>query len=165
LSVESAAARLTDSARLLDAGCDFISISATHARSASAAAITLLYQTIRAHYDYAVVDAGIISGGGLPFARNADGVVLALRDGRAISEADREIVDVFGRLHVHFLGVVATSDRGTPKGAASRSLYERLQPRPRARPISSEGEERPTRGVALAQPTSSLTRLSARSDG
>jgi hypothetical protein len=164
VSVDGAASRLVECARPMDAGCDFISIACAQARSASSTAITALYQKIREHYEYAVVDAGLISGGGLPFSRNADGVVLALREGRPVADADRETVEVFERLRVHFLGVIATQLK---KGAEKRSLYEWLQPVPR-RVAPEKPEAHAAHGIAIRslepQRSSNLVRALARSD-
>lgn len=149
MSVDSASALLAESARAVDAGCDFISIAPAHARAASAAAVKTFFESVRARYDYAVIDGAVVSAGGLAFARASDGVVLALREGRTVSDADRDAVELFQRLHVRFLGVIATRDDGHNAGAA-KSLYDRLQPRPQRIPVVG-AEDYPTRGTALGR--------------
>jgi len=146
ISVDSAAALLAESARPLAAGCDFVSIAPAQARSASATAIAAFYASIRERYDYAVIDAAVVTAGGLAFARNADGVVLALREGRAANDADRDAVALFARLNVRFLGVVATRDE-RKRGEEAQSLYDRLAPRAAVRPAGSV--EEPVRGAAF----------------
>jgi Mrp family chromosome partitioning ATPase len=148
ISVESAAALVADAARPVAAGCDFVSLSPEQARTASAAAIDAFYRTIRARYDYAVVDAAIVGSGGLAFARAADGVVLALREGRAASDADRVAVQLFERLRVRFLGVVATHEETPHDRSGPQALYDRLQPRPRRVALSVD---EPARGVAFGR--------------
>ena len=134
VSVEAAAAQTAESARRTSAGCDVLSILPAQARIASALSIATLYTAVRANYDFAIVDAAVITAGGLAFARGADGVVLALREGRPVSPADRETVDLFERLHVRVLGVVATRDDRTRGTAAVPALMERLHEGPRTAP-------------------------------
>lgn len=148
ISVESAAALVAECARPVDAGCDFVSIAPDQARAASTATMAAFYATIRERYDYAIVDAAVVDAGGLAFARSADGVVLALREGRSATDADHITVELFERLHVHFLGVVATRDGGRHGGADQVALYDRLQPRPRR--VALPAEE-PARGVAFGR--------------
>ena len=148
MSVEAASSLLAESARPVEAGCDFVSLAPAQARAASAAAITAFFATIRERYDYAIVDAAVINAGGLAFARSADGVILALREGRAVNEADREAVELFERLHVRFLGVIAT--REERHAAEPQSLYDRLQPRTAGRRVSTISAEEPARGAAAA---------------
>jgi Mrp family chromosome partitioning ATPase len=131
ISVESASALVAATPRRVAAGCDFVAIAPDRARAASATAIAGFYATVRSRYDYAVVDAALIGDGGLAFARTADGVVLALREGRAAADADRVTVEMFQRLQVRFIGVVATRDGNSHSGEESPALYDRLQPRPR----------------------------------
>jgi Mrp family chromosome partitioning ATPase len=149
VSVDAATAMLGESTRSLEAGCDFVSIAPAQARTASAAAVAAFFATVRSRYDYAVIDAAVINGGGLAFARAADGVVLALREGRAVSEADRETVDLFGRLNVRFLGVIATRDESRHDAAAA-TLLERLQPRglTAGRRVPVVVSDEPVRGAA-----------------
>jgi Mrp family chromosome partitioning ATPase len=92
----------------------------------------------------------VINAGGLAFARGADGVVLALREGRAVNEADREAVDLFERLRVRFLGVIATRDQSGTDTTGAQSLYERLQPRIAGRRAPSVAADEPGRGAAAA---------------
>ena len=146
--LESPAGLMAETARPVDAGCDFVSLTPAQARAASASAIDAFYATIRGRYDYAVVDAAIVGAGGLAFARGADGVVLALREGRAAADADRVAVGLFERLQVRFLGVVATHEDGPHDGSGPQALYERLQPRPRRVALSVE---EPVRGVAFGR--------------
>jgi Mrp family chromosome partitioning ATPase len=123
--------------RRTSAGCDVLSILPAEARIASALAIATLYEAVRAHYDFAIVDAAVFTDGGLAFARGADGVVLALREGRAVAAADRDAVDLFERLRVRVLGVVATrGDRSRGTGVAP-SLVDRLHAQPRSVPTVS----------------------------
>ncbi len=147
-ALDSPAALVAEAARPVAMGCDFVSLSLEQARAASAAAIEAFYATIRGRYDYAVVDTAIVGGGGLAFARGADGVVLALREGRAASDADRVAVATFERLKVRFLGVVATHDAGGHDGSGPQSLYDRLQPRPRRVALTVE---EPVRGAAFGR--------------
>jgi Mrp family chromosome partitioning ATPase len=148
-SVEVATARLADSARSLDAGCDYVALAPAEARAASAMTIAAFFAAIRARYDYAIVDTNVVSSGGLAFARTADGVVLAVREGRAVTDADRDAVELFERLRVRFLGVIATRDDGEHHGTGPRTLMERLAaPAPRrVAPIV----EKPLRGVAFGR--------------
>jgi succinoglycan biosynthesis transport protein ExoP len=137
VGVEAAAALPGESARRTSAGCDVLSILPAEARIASALAIATLYEAVRAHYDFAIVDAAVFTDGGLAFARGADGVVLALREGRAVAAADRDAVDLFERLRVRVLGVVATrGDRSRGTGVAP-SLVDRLHAQPRSVPTVS----------------------------
>jgi Mrp family chromosome partitioning ATPase len=148
MSVDAASSLLAESARPVEAGCDFVSIAPAQARSASAGSIAAFFATIRERYDYAIVDAAVINAGGLAFARSADGVVLALREGRAVSDADREAVELFARLHVRFLGVIATRDES--RAAEPQSLYDRLQPRAAGRRVPTVSADEPARGAAAA---------------
>lgn len=150
VSVDTAAALLGDAPRPVEAGCDFISIATAQARTASAAAIAAFFTMVRSRYDYAIVDATVINAGGLAFARGADGVVLALREGRAVSEADRQAVELFERLHVPFLGVIATRDENHAGAAGAQSLYERLQPRSGGHRVPTISADEPARGTAPA---------------
>jgi succinoglycan biosynthesis transport protein ExoP len=109
----AAAERLGHIVREAGGGCDYISVADLGADVSSAVAITALYAAIRARYEYAVIDTGILSEDGLAFARAADGVVLAVREGRAIADADREAVALMERVKARFLGVVATMDSPT----------------------------------------------------
>ena len=147
LSVEAAAALPAESARKTNSGCDVLSIVPAQARTASAVAIAALYEQTRTHYDYTIVDAALISGGGLAFARGADGVVLALRAGRAIAAADRDATDLFARLNVRVLGVVATREDRSRGSAHGASLMDRLHSQPRAVPTVS-GETVRAAGLA-----------------
>lgn len=143
VNVDDAGSLLAESARPSQAGCDVLSIAPAQARAASANAIAAFYKSARSRYDYTVVDAAVIGTGGLAFARAADGVMLTLREGRAVDRADRETVELFERLRVRFLGVVATrSDGGTD---AALSLADRLQLRLRSLVTVSEET---VRGVA-----------------
>jgi receptor protein-tyrosine kinase len=146
-TVDAAVALIADTPRPVEAGCDFIAIAPGQARVASATAIAAFYASIREHYDYAIVDAAAIGNGGLAFARNADGVVLALRDGRAATDADRDTVALFTRLNVRFLGVVATHAERGRNAPAPKSLYERLEPRPERG--AALVEDTPIRGAAF----------------
>jgi Mrp family chromosome partitioning ATPase len=150
ISVDAASSMLAESARPMDAGCDFIAIAPAQARAASAASVAAFFAAIRSRYDYAVVDAAVINAGGLAFARGADGVVLALREGRAVSEADREAVELFERLRVRFLGVIATRDESSGDLPVAQSLYERLQPRIAGRRVTPVAADEPARGAAPA---------------
>jgi succinoglycan biosynthesis transport protein ExoP len=133
-SLEAAAVMFKEMKQPVPSECDAIAIAAEHARTASATAIAAFYAAIRGRYDYAVVDAAIIGAGGLAFARGADGVVLALREGRSVSPADKDAVDLFERLRVRFLGVVATREDGRRHRAAAAARASRLQTRRRALP-------------------------------
>jgi len=149
-SVETAIERVGDSARRLAAGCDYIALAPDHARAASATAIRTLYDAMRARYDYAVVDAAVIGNGGLALSRPADGVVLAVRQGRAVTDADRDAVQLFERLHVRFLGVIATLDGGTTGETGPQTLLEYLQESQNVRRIPAGAvDDAPVRGVAF----------------
>jgi Mrp family chromosome partitioning ATPase len=162
-SVEAAIERLGDSARQLAAGCDYISLAPDQARTASATAIAALYDAIRLRYDYAIVDAAVISDGGLALSRAADGVVLAVREGRAVTESDRDAVALFERLRVRFLGVIATRDAGTTAETGPLTLLEYLQEAQPARRAPA-GNEEPVRGMATERPSfARLRRLFSRS--
>ena len=130
VNMDEAGAHLAESARPLQAGCDILSIAPAQALSASGHAIKAFYESARSRYDYTIIDAAVIGTGGLAFARAADGVVLALREGRAVDRADRDTVELFARLRVHFLGVVAT--RVDKNADATLSLADRLHARPRS---------------------------------
>jgi Mrp family chromosome partitioning ATPase len=114
LALDVVRERLADLARPLGPRCDSLVLGSQNARSASVAAIEALYAQIRTRYDYAVVDAGVLAAGGLAFARCADGVVLALRQGRSVAPADRDAVEIVERMRVRCLGVVATREQ-SPK--------------------------------------------------
>ena len=66
-------------------------------------------------------------------------------------EADRETVELFGRLNVRFIGVIATHEEGRYDPAAS-SLLERLQPRAltAGRRVPVVVSDEPARGTAAA---------------
>jgi MinD-like ATPase involved in chromosome partitioning or flagellar assembly len=157
VAVETATTRLADVARTVESGCDYLSIASAQARAASATTIRAFYEAIRERYEYAVIDTAVVSSGGLGFARAADGVMLAVREGRAVTDADRDAVELFARLHVPFLGVVATRVAGTPGDAGPFSLLERLQAVPPRRRTQALAEE-PTRGVAFGRLLKRLAR-------
>jgi uncharacterized NAD-dependent epimerase/dehydratase family protein len=119
--------RLAKAVRATGSGCDYLAIDDLEADVASAFAIRHLYAAMRAQYDYTVVDASVLNGTGLALSRGADGVVLAVREGRAIVAADSEAVELLTRLKAHFLGVVATT--GTTEDTSSATLLERLAQR------------------------------------
>jgi Mrp family chromosome partitioning ATPase len=148
VSVEAAAAMPGESARKTSSGCDVLAIVPAQARGAWARAHATLYAASRTRYDYTIVDAAVIAGGGLAFARAADGAVLALREGRAIAAADRDAVDLFERLHVRVLGVVATRDDRSRGTAGAPALLDRLHEQSRLVPTIS-GET--LRGAGLAR--------------
>ena len=109
VSVATSAEHLSDSVHKAFAGCDVLLLAEDSEASPSAVAVAALFAAVRAQYDYAVVDTRAISDGGATFARCADGVVLAVREGRAAGAADGEAVAVLERIRARFLGVVATT--------------------------------------------------------
>lgn len=114
--VATAAEHLSDVTRLAFEGCDVLTIRGGEA-GASAVAIGDLFAAVRSAYQYTVVDAGTVGNGATTFARCADGVVLAVREGRAAESADHEAVAILERVRARFLGVVATT--GPWKGNGS----------------------------------------------
>jgi Mrp family chromosome partitioning ATPase len=147
VSIEAAAMLPAESARQTSAGCDYLAIVPSTVLVASALAIATLYAAIRARYDFAIVDAAVITAGGLAFARGADGVVLALREGRSVAAADRDATDLFARLNVRVLGVVATREDRSHGRADAPSLLDRLHVQPRTVPTVS-GETVRAAGLA-----------------
>jgi Mrp family chromosome partitioning ATPase len=112
--VTAAAEHLGNVVRPAFDGCDILSIRGGDA-GASAVAVGELFAAVRSSYQYAVVDARTVANGGATFARCADGVVLAVREGRAAESADHEAVAVLERIRARFLGVVATTGTSTAR--------------------------------------------------
>jgi Mrp family chromosome partitioning ATPase len=106
--VAAAAQHLSEVVRPAFEGCDILSLRGGDDAGASALAVADLYATVRTSYQYAIVDARTVSAGGATFARCADGVVLAVREGRAADAGDGEAVALLERVRARFLGVVAT---------------------------------------------------------
>lgn len=123
----TAASSLERVVRATPTGCDYVSLEQLGGDVSSSVAIGELFAFIRERYQYAVIDAGVLNGTALPMARGADGVVLALREGRAISEADGEAVELMNRLRARFLGVVATEHVPGDHHHSALTLLERLQ--------------------------------------
>jgi Mrp family chromosome partitioning ATPase len=121
--VTAAAEHLGNVVRPAFDGCDILAIRGGET-GASAVAIAELFAAVRSAYQYAVVDARTIGNGGATFARCADGVVLAVREGRAADNADHEAVAVLERIRARFLGVVATTGSPTTKHHPDRSTDE-----------------------------------------
>jgi hypothetical protein len=67
-----------------------------------------------------------------------------------VNEADREAVELFERLRVRFLGVIATREETGSDTTVSQSLYERLQPRIAGRRVTPMAGDEPARGAAPA---------------
>jgi len=129
LTLEGAHDRLNHAVRATGSGCDYLSLQDIHADVSSSVGIGALYAAIRSRYEYAIVDAGVLNGDGLALARGADGVVLAVREGRAIVPADAEAVELLNRAHARFLGVVATTERMAPEYGSDANLSDRLKHR------------------------------------
>lgn len=130
LTLEGARDRLAHAVRATASGCDLLAVRDLGADVSSSVGIGALYAALRERYDYAVVDASVLNGDGLAMARGADGVVLAVREGRAIEAADGEAVELLNRVHARFLGVVATSDRMATEFSDDAGLSDRLMHRP-----------------------------------
>lgn len=128
-SVTTATDHLGDVVCTAFAGCDVLVLSeVSDVGGPSAVAVAALYNAIRPYYDYAIVDGRAIGDGGATFARCADGVVLAVREGRAAETADGDAVAVLERVRARFLGVVATAGSGAANVSA-RLPAEAAQPR------------------------------------
>ncbi len=147
LTVEAVHERLNHAVRATESGCDYLSLLDLGAGVTSSVSIAALYQAVRERYAYAVVDAGVLNGTGLALARGADGVVLAIREGRAIVPPDGESVELLNRLKVRFLGVVATTERHPGDYDIAATLVERLKNVP-----SQAGVLRETATVPIKQP-------------
>lgn len=130
LTVEVVHERLNHAVRATGSGCDYLGLRDLGAGVASSVSIAALYKAVRERYAYAVVDASVLNGAGLALARGADGVVLAIREGRPVVSADSESVELLNRLKVRFLGVVATTERHTGDRNVATTLIERLQNAP-----------------------------------
>lgn len=145
LSAEGARDRVAGAVRSTGSGCDYLSLDAVGSGVSSAVSIAALYEAVRERYQYTVVDTSVLNGTGLALSRGADGVVLAVREGRGIVSADGEAVQLLKRLKARFLGVIATTDRfGDSDGS---SLIERLAHRA---PVSST--------ALVVQPVTSVAR-------
>jgi Mrp family chromosome partitioning ATPase len=129
LTLEGAHDRLNHAVRATGSGCDYLSLQDIGADVSSSVGIGALYDAIRSRYEYAVVDASVLNGDGLALARGADGVVLAVREGRAIAPADGEAVELLNRVHARFLGVVATTERIATEYSNDANLSDRLKDR------------------------------------
>jgi Mrp family chromosome partitioning ATPase len=127
LTVEAVHERLNHAVRATESGCDYLSLRDLGAGVTSSVSIAALYKAVRGRYAYAVVDASVLNGTGLALARGADGVVLAIREGRPIVPADSESVELLNRLKVRFLGVVATTERHAGDYDVTATLIERLK--------------------------------------
>lgn len=126
LTLDGARDRLTHAVRATGSGCDYIALKDLGADVSSSVGIGALYAAIRERYEYGVVDAGVLNGDGLALARGADGVVLAVREGRAIQPRDGEAVELLNRVHARFLGVVATTERVADEYSNDANLIDRL---------------------------------------
>jgi Mrp family chromosome partitioning ATPase len=108
-------------------GCDVLALNEGDGSNPSAVSVNALFAALRAKYDYVIVDSRTIADGGAIFARCADGVVLAVREGRAATASDSEAVALLDRVRARFLGVVATAPRTGPHaGAATRDGVEQI---------------------------------------
>jgi len=94
--------------RMTPGGCDVLALASGEGNVPSALSIAALFAAVRASYDYVVVDSAAVAEGGATFARCADGVVLAVREGRPADPSDAEAVALLDRVRARFLGVVAT---------------------------------------------------------
>jgi len=76
-----------------------------------------LIADLRARFQYTIVDSAAIPIGmaGLQFARFADGVLLAVRLGRAPKPADKMTLQTLDRVGARILGVIATGADETRK--------------------------------------------------
>jgi Mrp family chromosome partitioning ATPase len=151
LTEQAAHERLSHAVRATASGCDYLALRDLGADVSSSVAIAALYAAVRARYQYAVVDTSVLNGDGLALARGADGVVLAVREGRAIVPADGEAVDLLNRLHVRFLGVVATTDRQTSEFSSDTNLPDRLKHRTPPPLVSNDVPTAPIKNRLVAR--------------
>jgi Mrp family chromosome partitioning ATPase len=85
--------------------------TALPAGAGSPKAVESLLETVRTHYDVAIIDAGPVlsSSAALEMARVASGVLLSVRLGRPARFADGEIMPALARVGARVLGVATTS--------------------------------------------------------
>lgn len=90
----------------------------------SAERMRAMIADLRARFQYTVVDSAAIPIGmaGLQFARFADGVILAVRLGRAPRPADKMTIQALERVGARVLGVVTTGD--SPSGGRGKGRFE-----------------------------------------
>ncbi|TAM56168.1 tyrosine-protein kinase family protein [bacterium] len=85
-----------------------------------------LIADLHSRYHYTIIDSASINVGmaGLQFARFADGVLLAVRLGRAPKPADKMAIGTLERVGARVLGIVATgAQEHTPK-STSMAAFE-----------------------------------------
>jgi Mrp family chromosome partitioning ATPase len=110
--------------RAIAPNLDLISIAHPRLLATARPELAAFVAGMRARYDFSVVDGSELPGGAVGLAREVDGVILAVRAGRASTVADREAVALLERFHAPFLGVVATERsrrRRLPLAGTSRS--------------------------------------------
>ncbi len=95
--------------------------------SCSVDTVRSTFGRFRDRFAYTVIDSAVLveSGMALVLASEADGVVIAFKQGRGALEADREFVKVLQSSHTPVLGVVTTQPKVIREFAAHVTSYAR----------------------------------------
>ncbi len=95
--------------------------------SCSVETVRSTFGRFRDRFAYTVIDSAVLveSGMALVLASEADGVVIAFKQGRGALEADREFVKVLQSAHTPVLGVVTTHPKAIREFAAQATSYVR----------------------------------------
>ncbi len=82
------------------------------AESGSINAVRAAFDRFRQSYDYTVIDTSVIGSSGLALLLSAasDGVIVAVRDGRSVTKADKDISVLLRTAGANLIGAV-TADR------------------------------------------------------
>jgi Mrp family chromosome partitioning ATPase len=131
VSVTDATPNVSGAVRPAFPGCDVLALAAEGEAGPSAVALAEMFAAVRSQYDYAIVDARAVDDGGATFARCADGVVLAVREGRAAVSADGDAVALLERIRARFMGVVATEPAPRTRTRTRRTEHPAGTPAPR----------------------------------
>ncbi len=83
---------------------------------------------LREHFTYTVIETAALprSGMALALACAADGVIIALKQGRAATDADQELVKILRSAHASILGVVTTQQKMIRAFEAYQAPLERV---------------------------------------
>jgi Mrp family chromosome partitioning ATPase len=118
-------------------------------KGASHERLSAVVEEMRSNYDFTIIDAATFSGSRtvLSLARLVDGILVAVRIGRAPTAEDRSMVGILEQLGGNVVGVVATEAEAIANFERSRgeSSASRFQPR-------RNGEQSPAKGLMAIVP-------------
>ncbi len=105
---------------------DFLRLSAPGVTaSGSVDAVRATFERLRQRYEYTVIDMSVLASSSLAllFAAVADGVIVTVRDGRSITNPDKELSNLLRTAGANFIGAVTADSRAIRdfKAAAKHS--------------------------------------------